>query len=33
MSNVSLQLTGDCLKEVVVAAALAGTVGELHLPR
>jgi hypothetical protein len=32
-SNVSLQLTGDRQKEVVVAARLAGTVGRPHLPR
>ena len=32
MSNVALQLTGDCWKEVVVAAALVGTVGKLHFP-
>ena len=32
LSNVSLQLTGACMKEVVVAAALARTVSHLHLP-
>jgi hypothetical protein len=31
-SNVSLQLTGDCLKEVVVASRLTDTVSEPHLP-
>ena len=31
MSNVSLQLTGDCLKEVVVDARLAPHVCILHL--
>jgi hypothetical protein len=31
--NVSLQLTGDSMKEVVVAAALFRIVSELHLPR
>ncbi|MDB4883281.1 MAG: hypothetical protein JWL95_2047 [Gemmatimonadetes bacterium] len=30
--NVSLQLTGDGWREVVVAAALAHTVSQLHLP-
>src|SRR4051794_25523079 len=31
-SNVSLQLTGDSMKEVVVAARLAPHVSNLHLP-
>jgi hypothetical protein len=31
-SNVSLQLTGDYMKEVVAAAALAPHVREVHLP-
>jgi hypothetical protein len=31
-SNVSLQLTGDCIREVVVAARLAPHVCNLHLP-
>ena len=31
-SNVSLQLTGAEMKEVVVAARLAGTLSQLHLP-
>jgi hypothetical protein len=31
-SNVSLQLTADSLKEVVVVARLAGIVRRLHLP-
>jgi hypothetical protein len=30
--NETLQLSGADNKEVVVAAALAGTVGEHHLP-
>ena len=32
LANVSLQLTGDCLKEFLVAAVLAGIVSHLHLP-
>jgi hypothetical protein len=32
LPNVSLQLTGDCWKEVVVAAALVGIVGSHQLP-
>ena len=32
LPNVSLQLTGDCIKELVVAPALAPHVSELHLP-
>lgn len=32
LANESLQLAGDCTKEVVVAAALAPFVSNLHLP-
>jgi hypothetical protein len=32
LANETLQLTGAEKKEVVVAAALAGTVGQSHLP-
>jgi len=32
LSNVSLQLTGAALKEVVVAAALVPLVSNAHLP-
>ena len=32
LSNVSLQLTGACMREVVVAAALVLHVSHLHLP-
>ena len=31
VSNVSLQRTGDCLEEVVVAAALVRHASDLHL--
>jgi hypothetical protein len=31
-ANVSLQLTGDCIEELVVAARLVPIVNELHLP-
>ena len=32
LPNVSLQQTGDSMKEIVVAAALVRTVGEHRLP-
>jgi hypothetical protein len=32
LSNVSLQLTGDCIEELVVATRLAPFVTEHHLP-
>jgi hypothetical protein len=32
LSNVSLQLTGDCGKEVVLGTRLAPLVRQLHLP-
>jgi hypothetical protein len=32
LANVSLQLTGDCMKAVVVTAALVPRVSKLHLP-
>jgi len=33
MPNVSLQLTGDCWRELVVVARMAPRVSNLHLPR